>query len=39
MKKLFVRAVILGILAGVGYLVCKKFCNKEHCGCSCKKEA
>lgn len=39
MKRLFVRVIVLGILAGVGYLVCKKFCNKDNCGCGCKKEA
>ncbi len=39
MKKLFMRIVVLTILAGVGYLVCKKFCNMDNCGCSGKKEA
>jgi hypothetical protein len=39
MKKLFMQIIVLGILAGVGYLVCKKFCNKDNCGCSGKKEA
>ncbi len=39
MKKLFMRIIVLGILAGIGYLVCKKFCNKGTCGCSNKKEA
>jgi len=39
MKKLFMRVVVLGILAGIGFFVCKKFCNKDKCGCSGKKEA
>jgi hypothetical protein len=39
MKKLFMRIIVMGILAGIGYLVCKKFCNKDNCGCGCKKEA
>ena len=36
MKKFFMRVVFLGVLAGVGYLVCNKFCNKDKC---CKKQA
>jgi hypothetical protein len=36
MKKLLSRIILLGILAGIGYLACKKFCNKDNCGC--KKE-
>ncbi len=39
MKKLFVRVIVLGILAGIGCLICKKFCCKDKCGCSEKKEA
>ena len=39
MKKLFMRIIVLAILAGVGYLACKKFCNKDNCCCSSKKEA
>ena len=33
MKKLCKLTVILGILAGVGYLVCTKMCKKDSCGC------
>jgi hypothetical protein len=39
MKKLFMRIVVLGILAGAGYFAYMKFCNKDKCGCSGKKEA
>jgi len=39
MKKFFMRIIALGILAGAGYLVCKKLCKKDNCGCSGKKEA
>ena len=33
MKKLCKTTVILGILAGIGYLICTKMCKKEDCGC------
>lgn len=33
MKKLLMKAIILGALAGIGYMICKKFCCKENCGC------
>lgn len=39
MKKLFMRIIVLGILAGAGYVAYKKLCNKDNCGCSGKKEA
>jgi hypothetical protein len=38
MKKFFMRIIVMGILAGAGYLACKKLCNKNNCGCG-KKEA
>jgi hypothetical protein len=37
MKKLFMRIIVLGILGGIGYVACKKLCNKDRCGS--KKEA
>jgi len=37
MKKFFMRIIVICILAGVGYIACKKLCNKDNCGC--KKEA
>jgi hypothetical protein len=39
MKKLFMRIIAIGVLAGIGYLACKKFCRKDNCGGGCKKEA
>lgn len=35
MKTLLKRIIILGVLGGVGYLVCTKMCKKD-AGC-CKK--
>jgi hypothetical protein len=39
MKKLLMKVTVLGALAGIGCLICKKFCCKDNCGCSGKKEA
>mgnify|MGYP001119857179 CR=1 FL=1 len=36
MKKLLMKAIIIGVLAGIGCLICKKFCCKDTCGCSAK---
>lgn len=39
MKKIFTKVIFLAILAGVGSLICKRFCCKDKCGCSEKKGA
>ena len=39
MKKILAKLILLGVLAGIGCLACKRFCCKDKCGCSDKKGA
>ena len=34
MKKILAKLILLGVLAGIGCLVFKRFCCKDKCGCS-----